>query len=247
MKGLGFWAGLLAAALGARWILKQRPRLREPGPEGIEDREAVRSYAGVAGLPHFRVLHRWLARRSLWGVPPRGRALDLGCGPGGLLAEIAGRFPALELLGLDVSREMLSVARERLKGHSERITLEQGDGSRLPFPDASFDLVVSTLSLHHWDEPEPVLNEIARVLKPGGRFMVFDLRRDVPGGAWVAAWLATKLLAPPPLRKTGEPLGSVKAAYTPREVVEIAHRTALPPWRVASGPLWLSLENAVTP
>jgi SAM-dependent methyltransferase len=53
----------------------------------------------------------------------------------------------------------------------------------LPFPDASFDLVVSALSMHHWAEPEKGLAEIGRVLRPGGRALVWDLRSRVPSHA----------------------------------------------------------------
>jgi ubiquinone/menaquinone biosynthesis C-methylase UbiE len=62
-----------------------------------------------------------------------------------------------------------------------------GDVASLAFPDGSFDLVMSTLSMHHWADPSAGLAEIARVLRPGGRFLVWDLRpgavpfhRDIP-------------------------------------------------------------------
>ncbi len=83
------------------------------------------------------------------------------------------------MTGLDLDPAMI----ERARANAERARLgapiprfEQGDVAALPFGDASFDLVVSTLSLHHWDDPTAGLREIGRVLRSGGRALIWDLR-----------------------------------------------------------------------
>ena len=98
---------------------------------------------------------------------PNARVLDLGCG-GGHVAFNAAPHVA-ELVAYDLSPEMLglveAVARERGLGN---LTTRQGSVERLPFDDASFDLVLSRYSAHHWRDFSAALREAARVLKPGG-------------------------------------------------------------------------------
>lgn len=105
--------------------------------------------------------------------------LDVGCGTGVLLSALARRRPGLELTGLDASPGMLRRARSRL---GTAAALDLGDASALPYPDGSFDAVVSTSVLHSVPGPlEPVLSEWARVLAPGGQMSVTDWRADHVG------------------------------------------------------------------
>ena len=133
---------------------------------------------------------------------PRGRVLDVGTGPGHLLVEIARRNAGLELVGVDLSRRMLKIARQVTARHaSARPELVRGDVRSLPFSDGAFDLVVSTLSLHHWRNPVRGMQECLRVTAPGGQCWIYDLRTDVParrhaelvttGGfrGWVLGWI----------------------------------------------------------
>ncbi len=115
--------------------------------------------------------------------------------------------------------------------------------STTPFADQSVDLAVSTLSLHHWADPIPVLDEMARILRPGGAFVVFDLRRDMIPPFYLLIWFASRFVVPQALRGMGEPLGSRNAAYTPAEAAVLAQASRLTGWRVASGPFWLSIEG----
>ena len=68
---------------------------------------------------------------------------------------------------------MVAAAGRNLGG---RAAVRVADVTDLPFPDGSFDLVVSSLSVHHWDHPDAAVPELARVLRPGGRFVVYDFR-----------------------------------------------------------------------
>jgi SAM-dependent methyltransferase len=107
------------------------------------------------------------------------RVLEVGCGPGHLSIRMA-RQLGLEVTGLDLDPEMIEIARENAGSAADdvhrRPTFVVGDVAALPFPDASFDIVVSTLSMHHWADPTSGLAEIGRVLRPGGRALVWDLR-----------------------------------------------------------------------
>lgn len=107
------------------------------------------------------------------------RVLEVGCGPGHLSIRLA-REVGLQTTGLDLDPAMIDLARanaERAAGDEDRQpSFVLGDVASLPFPDGSFDLVVSTLSMHHWSDPGAGLSEIGRVLGPGGRALVWDLR-----------------------------------------------------------------------
>lgn len=110
--------------------------------------------------------------------PGEGRVLDAGTGPGTLAREIARRFPQLQVDGIDLSEDMIRVANEHTKQEhlEERVHFTAGNVACLPYPDHSFDLVVSTISMHHWSELEQPLRELYRVLRPGGRLWIYDFR-----------------------------------------------------------------------
>jgi ubiquinone/menaquinone biosynthesis C-methylase UbiE len=99
--------------------------------------------------------------------------LDVGCGTGRLLRTAEQRFPAARLEGVDAAVEMVRYAQGVLPAAS-RITFRQATAERLPFADAQFDLVFSTMTFHHWNDQRAGIAEVARVLKPGGRWLLAD-------------------------------------------------------------------------
>jgi SAM-dependent methyltransferase len=116
-------------------------------------------------------------------VPPAGaQVLEVGCGPGHLSIRLA-RQHDLEVTGLDLDPAMIARARANADrpgtGDQRRPEFVVGDVATMAFPDRSFDLVVSTLSMHHWADPAAGLTEIGRVLRPGGRALIWDLRPGV--------------------------------------------------------------------
>jgi ubiquinone/menaquinone biosynthesis C-methylase UbiE len=71
---------------------------------------------------------------------------------------------------------MISAASRNVRKYADRVTTRVGDVTDLQMPDRSFDLVVSSFSLHHWDQPESAVPELARVLRPGGRLRIYDFQ-----------------------------------------------------------------------
>ena len=109
---------------------------------------------------------------------------DLGCGSGVILSEILMMKPLWTGRGLDISEEAVSYAR-RLAAHKrvgERAEFGAGNVTHLPYPDESLDLIIASEIIEHMPEPEMVVNEIARVLKPGGQLVLtMPLESHTPG------------------------------------------------------------------
>jgi SAM-dependent methyltransferase len=129
--------------------------------------------------PLFERLYRRVAEDAAREMAARrlgrgGLILDIGCGPGDLVVAISRRLREARIVGIDLSPSMLLWA-NRHATTDGRLKFIVGDGADLPFDDASVDLVVSTLSMHHWDEPANVFAEVARVLRPGGVALIYDL------------------------------------------------------------------------
>jgi ubiquinone/menaquinone biosynthesis C-methylase UbiE len=105
-----------------------------------------------------------------------GTILDLGSGPGYLPIEIAKRSPAIKIVGVDLSRKLVEIARSNAAtaGLEDRLTFQVGNAGRLEFADSFFDMVISTGMLHALKEPVAVLQEIHRVLKTGRQAWIFD-------------------------------------------------------------------------
>ncbi len=239
-------AGYLIVVVGVGgWLYAHRQRERVPGLESLDDPQVTRAFNWImAMLPQMRLV-RWLIARRAIGAARHGEAVDLGCGSGLLAIELARQSPTLRVTGVDLSDEMLVQAEgyARRARVGDRVSFKKGDTQQIPFPDGSLDLVVSTLSLHHWSNPCAALSEIARVLRPGGHFLVLDMRRDMLVPAWLLLWFATRFLMPSALRRVNEPLASRDAAYTPQEATQLARESQLSDWHVTQGPLWLTIEG----
>jgi ubiquinone/menaquinone biosynthesis C-methylase UbiE len=242
---LAFLGALAAAVLCAAWrVYSGRSRERVAGHEGVDDPEVAGGFYRIANMPQMRLLRWYVARRAV-ELMPRGDAADLGCGPGHLVIQLATMAPGLHVTGVDLSDEMLTEAESlgRQSGLYGRTSFRKGDAAQIPFPDGSLDLVVSTLSLHHWSDPIAALDETARVLRPGGAFLIFDLRRDLAPPFYLLLWFVTHRVVPRALRRVNEPLASRDAAYTPEEAADLSERSRLGDWQVTCGPLWLTIEG----
>ncbi|MGM3307650.1 class I SAM-dependent methyltransferase [Anabaena sp. WFMT] len=120
----------------------------------------------------YQAIHKRLLSKV--ELPANANVLDLGCGTGRLLDRLAGQFPELRGTGLDLSPQMLRVARQNNR-HRPRLIYLEGNAESLPFAEGQFDAVFNTISFLHYPQPEQVLNEITRVLSPGGRFYLVDI------------------------------------------------------------------------
>lgn len=103
------------------------------------------------------------------------RVLDVGCGLGGDAAAMRVRMPpGRQVVGVDASRTMIAMARQRAEGADCDLSFAVGDGRALPFLDATFDACRAEALLQHVAEPQQVVREMARVTRPGGRVAVFE-------------------------------------------------------------------------
>ncbi len=104
------------------------------------------------------------------------RVLDVGCGTGTLLLQIKAQYPQAHLVSLDADAAVLTLAHEKLSRVGSDVTLVHGTSSALPFPNDTFDRVVSSLVFYHLVREEKIRSaqEIYRVLRPGGFFYLLD-------------------------------------------------------------------------
>lgn len=122
---------------------------------------------------------------ALLHLPPGSRVLDVGCGSGNYTIPLFDRGFAVE--GVDISPQMLSKARAK----GPRVTWHQGDARALPFGDAQFDAVVSILATHHIEDLERSFGQMARVLKTGGRLVLFTSTPDQMRAFWLNHYMPT--------------------------------------------------------
>jgi ubiquinone/menaquinone biosynthesis C-methylase UbiE len=213
---------------------------RQTGIEGIDDLEAARAYDFMSRTPPFMFI-RMLVAGKLARRKPVGILADIGCGPGYLANLLAARFSELRVIGVDASTEMVHAGRVNAAGRglSGRVDFREGDVAELPFEDGELDIVVSTLSLHHWSDTRKAFAEINRVLKPGGWVMLFDLRRDARRRYLWLMKFVTSVIAPAGLRRIREPLGSLLSSYTSAEVEKIIRDSPFLKWDVEGGGMWV--------
>ena len=137
------------------------------------------AYDRGAGRLAGRMYRRVADDVAALSLPPGATVLDVGTGPGRLPRYISDRCPGAAVQGVDLSAEMIAHATKaaRAAGYPpERPAYAVADVADLPHDDDSIDLVVSSLSLHHWEDVAAGLREIARVLRPGGQAWIYDVR-----------------------------------------------------------------------
>lgn len=160
-----------------------------------------------------------------------GSALEIGPGPGYLGLEWLKKTHNTRLTGLDISPDMVALAGRNAAeyGLSDRATYVQSSGNNIIFDDNSFDAVFTNGSLHEWEDPCGSFDEIYRVLKPGGRFFISDMRRDMPFFVRWFLYLGTK----PKGIRPGL-ISSINASYTPQELRMLVDKSKLSGGKISS-------------
>lgn len=129
----------------------------------------------------------WLGERA------RGRILEVAIGTGRNLPH----YPADTIVtGVELSPAMLAIARQHAADLGRDVDLREGDAEHLPFPDGSFDTVVCALSLCTIPDPATAINEMARVLVPGGRLLLLDHIGSTWPPIYAAQWLLERITIP---------------------------------------------------
>ncbi len=155
---------------------------RVPEPEVMDDSSEVEAYSSAAAQAFLDKIDDTFVEHALTLVRgrERGRALDIGTGPGQIVLKLAKRLKLWKFTGIDRSGSMIAQGQKSLAALPEvagRVEFHTADGNHLAFPDASFDLVMCNSVLHHLAEPANLLAEMSRVAKPGGGILLRDLRR----------------------------------------------------------------------
>lgn len=210
---------------------------RIPESEAISEMADARRFNEFMGSNRFRQReYRELAQRvAVMGIPDGGKVLDVGTGTGFVAIELAKavRERGVQVVGLDLSPAMLSLAAENAQraGVNGAVTWREGNAYAMPFADDEFDGVVSNDSLHHWENPVAIFDEIARVVKPSGVYLIHDSRRLEKWWSLMFAW-GIGLLIPPDFRV--HYWGSIRSSYTPEELEALLKRSQLSGWHVES-------------
>jgi SAM-dependent methyltransferase len=155
--------------------------------------ERPAGYVPAAGhdwlLPLYDPLLRLVMREHVFKgrlvreaeIAPGHRVLDLGCGTGTLTLLVKAEHPAAAVCGVDGDPKVLAIAHRKAGRAGADVSFDQALADRLPYPDRSFDRVLSCLVLHHLTREEKLgaLREVRRVLRPGGSLHVVDFGRPV--------------------------------------------------------------------
>ncbi|MFC2045367.1 class I SAM-dependent methyltransferase [Chloroflexota bacterium] len=203
-----------------------KPRVPET-EDGIQDEFDVKVYDNFMRRMRNR---GWIETKEVLNTGINsGLALELGPGPGYLGLEWLKKTTGTRLKGMDISQAMLEVARRNSEeyGLVDRVEYIEGDARKIPFKDAYFDAVFTNGSIHEWARPEEILNEINRVLKPGGRYCISDMKRNISP---VIKWFLWIMTSPSNIRPYL--ISSINASYTREEMAEILLQTALEDWHI---------------
>ena len=136
------------------------------------------------------------------------RLIDIGCGPGAFLSLVEETYPDIQLNALDLSEEMIRETKERL---SDTAITTVGDSENMPLEGEQYQVVTCNMSIHHYPHPQNALNEMYRILKPGGCLLLNDMDCIAPIRT-AANWIFPRL-----------PGGDVKM-YSREEIEGMARR-----------------------
>lgn len=146
--------------------------------------------ANWLGRAVVRNMNSGHAALTAWGLshvtmPQGGRVLDIGCGGGGAIARMLARYPESRVDGVDYSDQSVAVSRETNKDALRtRCAITQGSVSQLPFASGQYDLVTAFETVYFWPDLPGDFREVARVLAPGGQFLLCVEFDDPSNDTW---------------------------------------------------------------
>ena len=148
---------------------------RIPEPEVMDNWEEAREYDAM----DFTQVNQEFTELAIELGPETGLILDAGTGTARIPILIAQRRSQWQITGIDLSANMLFIGNQNVEqaGLEQQIKLEQIDSKQLPYPDATFDMVISNSIVHHLTNPLIFFQEIQRLLKPQGGIFLRDLTR----------------------------------------------------------------------
>jgi ubiquinone/menaquinone biosynthesis C-methylase UbiE len=199
---------------------------------------AARRYAKQRGTAPQLQQYRQEAARLTRDLPAGAAILEVAPGPGYFAVELArdGRFT---VTGLDISHTFVTLAGELAARSGVKVDFRQGDGTAMPFDAEQFDLVVTQAAFKNFDRPLTAINEMHRVLKPGGRAVIQDMSAEA-GRAAIANEVASMRLGSVAALTTRLILTWLRRrAYTPTQFDDLARRSAFGRATVASGGIGL--------
>jgi len=183
----------------------------------------ARWYAGLTkkSLDDFRAL----ARRTAEYIEPGNRVLEVAPGPGYFAIELA-KLGDYQITGLDISKTFVEIARANAADAGVRVDFRQGNASSMPFGGESFHFLLCRAAFKNFGEPRRALEEMYRVLEPGGQALIIDLRRDATNESIAQAVDAMRLgVLNRMITKLTFRLMLLKRAYTKREFEEMISTT----------------------
>jgi ubiquinone/menaquinone biosynthesis C-methylase UbiE len=202
------------------WTRPRRPRSKT----NIFDKRFCQQYSNSQNHSDFKILSEYIFQKVLTNIPAQGAVLDISCGPGYLLRELAMERPGVSFFGLDISPEMLNLAKESIEKHKiENIQLKLGNMVNLAeiFGGQKFDFILWNFAAHYCQtdaEFSSVLDGISKLLTPVGTFFMVDLVRFKKEKTRV--WFSKKYDLPVGEEFYQEVQDSYLSAYSPKELID---------------------------
>ena len=216
--------------------------MRKPHPDRPIEGLTAKWYAANTGEMMKEYVE--LARRLASQIPQGSSVLEVAPGPGYFCIELA-KLGSYNITGLDLSHSMVRIAAGKAAEAGVQVNFQQGSASSLPFPQGSFDFLLCRAAFKNLAQPIEALKEMSRVLKPGGRAMIIDLKRNASSKEISKGIDEMKLSAfNAILTKLAFKTLLIKSAYTREEFEQMIREASFNDMRIAEN--YMGLEITLT-